>query len=138
MGADKCALVTLSAGVGIPLGNHNRNAALLVSRSALLECTVGVVHKYRNGERIAVHKTYRLHNIVNHLDKLSGTLFLYRSGVVLCISPVGGNVNLNIGSSACVDCLLVHLDDFFTLLHKLLGLFLHIADSLCLGENLGK
>ena len=136
MRTNKSALVTFSAGIGVPFGNHNRNAALFISGSALLKCTVCVVHKRGNGKSVAVHKTYRLHYIVNHLDKLSRSLFLNGSGIVYGVSPVSRNINLNICGSAGVDSLFVHLNYFFALLHKLLGLFLHIADSLSFGKNL--
>ena len=136
MRANKRALIALSAGIGIPFGNHNRNAAFLISGSALLERTVCVIHKCGNRQCVAVHKAYGLHYIVNHFDKLSRTLFLNGSSVIHSVCPVSRNVYLNVSGSACVDSLFVHFNYLFALLHKLLGFFFHIADSLSFGKNL--
>ena len=138
MGAYKCTLVTTDTGFVIPLGNHNGNAAFLVSGSTLLKCTVSMVNKCGNRESVTVHKTNGFHNIVNHLDKFGVSLFCAGSLFVNCISPIGWNVNLNISGSTGINSLLVHLNDFDTLLHKLLGFLLHIADSLFGRKNLRK
>ena len=138
MRADEGALIALCAGLCVPLGNHDRDAALLIGGCALLECAVRVIDEYGNRERIAVHKTDGLHDGVNHLDELLGAVFNGSLGSVNSVGPVSGNVDLDICGSARVDSLLVHLDYLFALLHELLGLLLHVADSLFLGKNLGK
>ncbi len=53
--ADICALVALDALRSVPLGNHNGNAALLVSGSAQLELAVDVTDEGGNGQAVAVH-----------------------------------------------------------------------------------
>ena len=78
----------------------------------------------------------RLHDVVNHLDKLRRAVLSDCLGLVLSVSPVCGDVDLNICGSAGVDSLLVHFDDLFTLLHELLRFFLHVADSLVNRKNL--
>ena len=136
--ADEGALVALCAGLCVPLGNHDRDAALLIGGCALLECAVCVINKDGNRERIAVHKADRSHDGVDHLDELLGAVLADSLGSVNSVSPVRGNVDLDVCGSAGVDSLLVHLDYLFALLHELLGLLLHVADSLFLGKNLGK
>ena len=79
-----------------------------------------------------------LHDLVNHLDKLLCALALCFAYIVLSVCPVSRNVNLDISGCAGVDCLFVHFNDFFTLLHELLGFFLHIADCLLFRKNLGE
>ena len=97
-----------------------------------------MVNECGYGQRIAVHEADRLHDAVNHLNELCGAVLGDGYGGVNCVCPVGGNVDLDICGSAGVDSLLVHLDYLFALLHELLGLLLHVADSLSLGQNLGE
>ena len=136
--ADICALVALYAGVGVPLGNHDRNAALLVSGSALFERAVRMIHEGGNGKAVAVHLADGLHDGIDHLDELRGTLVRRGLCIIRRIRPLGGHVDLHIGGSACIDRLFVHFDDLFALLHELLCLFLHVADGFRLGQHLGK
>ncbi len=134
--ADIGTLVALYASIPVPLGNHNRNAAFFISRRALLEGTVCMVNECGNRQAVTVHFADGLHDVVNHLDQLCGTVLGHSSCIVGCICPICGNINLHIRGCACVDCFFVHLDDFNTLLHELLGFFFHIADSFRLGKNL--
>ncbi len=80
----------------------------------------------------------RLHNAVNLLNELCRALCLLLNRSISCVSPVSRNVDLNECCCTCVNSLFVHLNDFFTLLHKLLCLFLHVADSLVNRKNLCK
>ena len=138
MGTYIGALVTFCASGGIPFGNHNCNTAFFVSGGTLFKRTVCVVGEYGNGKTVTVHLSDGLHNAVNHLNKFCGAVFRYGNGSVLCICPIRRNVNLNISRSTCVNSLFVHFNDFFTLLHELLGFFFHIADCFLSGKNLCK
>ena len=82
--------------------------------------------------------TYGLHDALNLLNELCRTFGLNLSLSVNCVCPVSRNVDLNECCCTCVNSLLVHLNDFFTLLHELLCLFLHVADSLVNRKNLCK
>ena len=138
MRADIRALVTLSTSRTVPLGNHNGNAALFVSRSALLEGAVNVLGECGYGETVAVHIAYGLHDAVNHLDELRRTVLGNSFGGILCVSPRSRNINLNVSGSTCVDSRLVHLNYLNALLHKLLSFFFHVADCFLSGKNLSK
>ena len=78
----------------------------------------------------------RLHDVVNHLDKLRRTVFSDCLGLVLSVSPLSGNIDLYKCSEAGVDCLVVHVNDFLTLLEEgFCRRVLHILDGLVLGKN---
>ena len=105
----------------------------------MLECTVNVINECRNGERISFHLCNRLENGVNHLNELSRTVFGSSSCLVLGVSPVGRNVNLNECGSTCVDGLVVHVNNVLTFFE--VGSccsFLHVGDSIFCRKNLCK
>ena len=136
--ADIRALVALCAGRAVPLGNHDRNAAFFVSGSALFEGAVCVIDKCGNRQRVAVHFADRLHDGIDHLDELRGAVFGCRRFSVNCVCPIRRNINLHIRGGACVDCLFVHFNDFFALLHELLGFFFHVANRFVNRQNFCK
>ena len=68
--ADESALVALDALVGVPLGNGDGDAALLVGGGAELEGTVGVIHEGGHGQAVAVHLVHGIEDLSDHLDGL--------------------------------------------------------------------
>ena len=90
-----------------------------------------------DGQGIAVHLVDREEDVLDLLDKLGLAFEVVVNDNVFCICPIGGNVDLDIGGSAGVDCLVVHLNDVHALLGVgLRGLFLHVLDGLRLGQDL--
>ncbi len=80
-----------------------------------------------NRQRVAVHLIDREEDVLNLLDKFGLAFEVVLDDNVFCVRPVSGNVDLHIGGSAGVDCLVVHLDDVHALLGiGLCGLFLHV------------
>ena len=131
------ALVALDAVFRDPGGNVDRDAALLISRGALLERTVDIIHKCADRQAVAVHLADRLHNLFDHLDELRLTGELDVVLRILSIRPGSRNVYLHKRRDARVDCRIVHVDDGFALLGiGLVSRFLHILHSVFDGKNL--
>ena len=136
MGAHKRALVALDAVLGLPHGHGHGNAALLVSRSALGELAVHIVHKGGNRQAVAVLAGHRLQNVLHHLH--GGGVALQRLAVagVHSVCPVGGNLHLVVGVKAGVNGLPVHLHNGLALFGEaLLGGLLHILDGVLAGQH---
>ena len=139
MGADVGALVALDALLGVPGGDGDGHAALLIGGGAQLELAVHMVHKGGNGQAVAVHLAHGLQNILDHLHQLGLALELLGGLGVHGVGPVGGHVDLLIGGGAQVDGLVVHVHDVLALLQVGgLGLLLHVGDGLLLGHDLGQ
>ena len=137
MRADKCAVVALDALFCVPFRNGNSDAALLVSGGAEREGAVCVINELGYGQGIAVHTVNRIENVVDHLDGLGKAGVLADSCLVFCGLPALGNFNLRVGCCAGVDCVVVHVNDILALLE--VGVesgILHVADRLCLRQNL--
>ena len=137
MRADKRTLVTLSAGVLIPFGNHYSNAALLVCGCAQFKSTVNMINECRYRQRVAVHLVNRFENGLNHLHGLFSAAELAVSSSICCVSPCSRNVYLDKCGNACIDCLVVHVNDILTFLEVGLGCsVLHMLNSLFDRHNL--
>ena len=65
---DKGALVALHALLGVPLGDGDGDAALLVGAGAELEGAVGVVDEGGNRQAVAVHLVDGVEDLGDHLD----------------------------------------------------------------------
>src|SRR5699024_2048082 len=107
--ADIRALVALDTGLGIPGRDGDGDAALLVSGSALLEGAVYMVASecgYR--QRVAVHTADRLHDLLDHLDRLLAAFQMLALGLVLCVRPGCRDVDLLERGCTGVDRLVVH------------------------------
>ena len=139
MGADIGALVTLDTGLVVPGGHGDGHAALLVGGSALLEGAVHAVDELGDGQGVAVHLVDGLHDVLHLSHQLSLALVVVGNGSVLGGSPVGGHVHLDEGGSAQVDGLVVHVNHVLALLQVGLGgSFLHVADAVLLGHDVGQ
>ena len=89
-----------------------------------------MIHKCRYGQRIALHLRDGLHNIVNHLDKLFGTVFTAGLVIVNGVGPVGGYIDLLERGCAGVNGLPVHVNNIAALLKiRLLGGLFHELNS---------
>ncbi len=123
----------------VPFRNRNGNAALFVSGSAQFELAVDMIQERGDRQGIAVHLVDREEDVLDLLDKLGLAFEVMLGDNVFCVCPVSGNVDLDVGGSAGVDGLVVHLND----VHALLGvglrcLLLHVLDGVFLGQNLGQ
>ena len=135
--ADECALVALDALLGVPLGNGDRDAALLVRRCAQLEGAVRVVNEGADGQCVAVHLVDGIEDAVDHLHGLGIAGVLGLLDLVLRVGPGGGNVDLLVGRCAGVDGVVVHVDHVLALLQVgVQGRVLHVLDRLGLGHDL--
>ena len=135
--ADESALVALDALVGVPLGNGDGDAALLVGGGAELEGTVGVIHEGGHGQAVAVHLVHGIEDLSDHLDGLLEAVLGLGGGAVDGVGPGGGNVDLDIGGGAGVDGLVVHVDHVLALLQVgVEGGVLHVLDRFRFGHDL--
>ena len=119
------------------VGTATATPRFFVCGCAQFELAVDMVHERGNRQAVAVHLVDREEDVLDLLDKLRLAFEVVVNDNVFCVCPIGGNVDLDIGGSAGVDCLVVHLND----VHALLGvglrcLFLHVLDCLFLGKNL--
>ncbi len=139
MGADIGAGVALDALVGIPHGDADGYAALLIGGRAQLELAVHMGHKHADGQAVAVHSANGLQNILDHGDQLGLALQAVAGLLVRGVGPVGGHIDLDEGGSAGVNGLVVHFHHVLTLLGVGLGGgVLHVLDGLLLGHDLGQ
>ena len=139
MRADIGAVAALDALRGVPFRNGDGNAALLISGSAKFELAVDMIQERGHRQAVAVHLVDREQEILDLLDQLRLALERVVDDDIFRGRPIGGNLDLDIGGSAGVDGLMVHLDDVHALLGVgLRGLLLHVLDGLCLGQNLGQ
>ena len=139
VGADVGALVALDALLGVPGGDGDGHAALLIGGGAQLELAVHMVHEGGDGQAVAVHLAHGLQDILDHLHQLGLALELLGGLGVHGVGPVGGHVDLLIGGGAQIDGLVVHVNDVLALLQVGgLGLLLHVGDGLLLGHDLGQ
>ena len=92
--ADEGTLVALDALLGVPLGNHNSGAALLVSGSTLLPLAVDVALEGGDRQAVAVHTGDGLHNVADLLDQSLGSLQGLRSRISSGVGPGGGDLDL--------------------------------------------
>ena len=77
-------------------------------------------------------------NVINKVFSVACSLRHTHLGI-LALSPLCGNFDLNNVLCACVDSVVVHLNDIVALLaERSLSLFFHILDSVSLGNDLGK
>ncbi len=137
--ADIGAVAALDALRGVPFRNGDGNAALLISGSAEFELAVDMIQERGHRQAVAVHLVDREQEILDLLDQLRLALERVVDDDIFRGRPIGGNLDLDIGGSAGVDGLMVHLDDVHALLGVgLRGLLLHVLDGLCLGQNLGQ
>ena len=137
--ADEGTLVALDALLGVPLGNHNSRAALLVSGSTLLPLAVDVALEGGDRQAVAVHTGDGLHNVADLLDQSLGSLQGLRSRISSGVGPGGGDLDLMDSVQAGVDSLPVHLDNSVALLAvALLGSGLHVLDGIVDGHDVGQ
>ena len=94
--ADEGTLVALDALLGVPLGNHNSRAALLVSGSTLLPLAVDVALEGGDRQAVAVHTGDGLHNVADLLDQSLGSLQGLRSRISSGVGPGGGDLDLSL------------------------------------------
>ena len=135
--AHKRALVALHALLRIPLGNADRDAALLVGGSAQFEGAVRVVHEGADGQRVAVHLVDRVEDVRDHLHGLGKAFLALVLLHVFRRRPARRDLDLLIRRRACVDRVVVHVDDVLALLQ--VGVqrgVLHVADRLFFGHDL--
>ena len=131
MWADVGAAVTLDTFGLIPLWNHNSNAAFFVSGSALFKGTVSMSNKCGYRQAVAVHFCNRFHNILYHGNQFCRTFQMFCFFVVLSGCPISRDVHFYIVVKAGIDCVMVHLNDGFTLLGEAAGsCILHVGDSI--------
>src|SRR5699024_770700 len=129
MRADKGAVVALNALAGIPLGDHNGGAALLVSGGAQFPLAVRVMRKGRDRQAVAVHTGDGLHDVADHLDNFGTAGQLLGGSIGSGVGPGSGDLDLVDSVHAGVDGLVVHLDNSVALLAvALLGGLLHVID----------
>ena len=139
MRADECAVVALDAGLGVPSGNGDRNAALLVCGGTLAELAVNVIHECGYGQAVAVHQGDGLHDAGNLLDQGGIAFQLLFGSVVDRVRPIGGNVHLHECGCAGLDGAVVHVHHVLALLQVGLGCsILHVLDRFFLGHDLGQ
>ena len=137
MRADESTLVALCAGLCRPLGNECGHATLFICGSAELKGAVGVVDECGNGQGVAVHLVNGIEDGLDHLHGLFTALKLLGLGVVNCVGPLGGNIDLHESGRTCVNCGMVHVNDILTLLEVGgSGLFLHVTDRIVLRNDL--
>ena len=90
-----------------------------------------------NGQRIAVHLVNGIEDSFDHLNGLFAAGVDLLVCLVLCGLPGLGNIDLDKCGCACVDCLVVHIDNVLALLEVGCGgLFLHVADGVFLRNDL--
>ena len=109
MGANEGALVALHALGGIPLGNGDGDAPLLVSGSAQLKGTVSMVNEGGDRQAVAIHLVHRIQNVGDHLHGLLPTGLGSVGLVILGLGPGSGNLNLHVGGGAGIDGGIVHI-----------------------------
>ena len=130
-------LVTLHTGGLIPGRNGNGYAALLVSSCAVREGTVHIFLECGYRQAVAVHTADGIHQILDHLDGCGCAFQMLLVRCVCSVRPSGRNVNLDKRGSACVNCLVVHVNHILTLLEVGLGCsVLHELDRLLRGHYL--
>ena len=139
MGADIGAVVALDALGGIPGGHRHGHAALLIGGGAQLELAVHVLDEGGHGQAVAVHAAHGIQDRGDLLHQSGGTLVLDGLGLIHGVGPVGGHVELLVGSGAGIDGLVVHVHDVLALLQVGVGGgILHVLDGLALGHDLGQ
>ena len=112
MRADVRALIAADTLFGIPYGNIDRRAALLVSRAADRERAVDhFLSELRNLEAVAF---LTVHDILNARDERRNLMCLFL--LVLGIRPVRRNIDAMQSLDALVDGAVVHVDNLLTLL----------------------
>ncbi|GFI56242.1 hypothetical protein IMSAG013_01298 [Clostridiales bacterium] len=134
----KATLVTLNTVFFMPNGNHNGNAAFLVSGRALGEGTVCSFCERRYRQGITVHFAYRSYYLVNEFHKFR-TVALSRSfsRSFTCVLPGCGNINLYKCAGTHIDCLMVLVNNVLTELGIGLGChILHVSYSFIQGHDL--
>ena len=137
--ADKGAVVALDALVGVPFGNGDGNAALLVSGSAQLKLAVHMIDEGGNRQAVAVHLVDGEEDVLDHLHEFRLALKLVLDDNVLSGGPGSGNLDLDIGGGAGVDGVPVLLDNVHALLGVgMLGSVLHVLDGVCFRHDLGQ
>ena len=96
-----------------------------------------MVDESGNRQGIAVHLVDGIEDGLDHLNGLLAPGVDLLAGLVLCSLPCLGNIDLDECGSACVNGLVVHVDNVLTLLEVgCRGLFLHVADSVFLRNDL--
>ena len=131
--ADQRAVAALDALVDVPLGNLDRDAALLVLGGAGGH---GAVHAERgHGQLVAFLREDRGNDGVEVL----GGLDLYGHGALGGGRPLGGDLHFVQAADGHVDGRPVHLDDLVALLGvALLGVGLHVLIRLVVGDDVGQ
>ena len=121
------------AGVDVPLGNHDGDAALLVLGGADRDAALGVDHGH--GQLVAFLGQDRMHELLEVL----GGFDLHRNRAGGGVGPLSGNLDLDQAGDGDVDGVPVLLDDLVALLAVgLLGVGLHVLIRLIVGDDVGQ
>ena len=122
----ECTAVTLYAGFCIPFRNHNRSTTLLVCWSTCFKLTVCNILKCGYRKAVTIHKSDRIKEFVNHLNRCRTTCSVVFFLSILCICPVCRNIYQVKSVYSGINCLVVHQNNVITLLWvRLLSSFLH-------------